>query len=204
MAIIFKALLCMSQKLHVYSIWNPLFLNKKKDHFETLRKISENTTNRQPTFIVDNAVLRYSFQTSKYDPTETISKQNSTTSKQAKLLLFAITQTNNAYNSANPKIPCAYAELLSRYSRLSFPWTWCLVVNRQSEDSISWWTWRWRQQTSWVTPASFPFLFLETRKATNSGNMGEMCGDVCGGSASSTFESLENLQRWENVVQYWW
>lgn len=54
--------------------------------FGTLRRISENTTNRQPKFVVDNAVLRYNFQTSKYDQTETISKQNSTISKQAKLL----------------------------------------------------------------------------------------------------------------------
>lgn len=54
--------------------------------FGTLRRISEHTTNRQPKFFVDNALLRYNFQTSKYDPTETISKQNSIISKQAKLL----------------------------------------------------------------------------------------------------------------------
>lgn len=54
--------------------------------FGTLGRISENTTNRQSKYIVDNAVLRYNFQTLKNDPTETISKQNSTISKQAKLL----------------------------------------------------------------------------------------------------------------------
>lgn len=54
--------------------------------FGTLRRISENTTNRQSKYVVDNAVLRYTFQSSKNDQTETISKQNSTISKQAKLL----------------------------------------------------------------------------------------------------------------------
>lgn len=54
--------------------------------FGTLRRISENTTNRQPKFVVDNAMLRMKFQTSLNNPTETIAKQNSTVSKQAKLL----------------------------------------------------------------------------------------------------------------------
>uniref|UniRef100_A0A8W8MGW1 Uncharacterized protein n=1 Tax=Magallana gigas TaxID=29159 RepID=A0A8W8MGW1_MAGGI len=54
--------------------------------FGTLRRISENTTNRQPKFVVDNAMLRMKFQTSLNNPTETMAKQNSTVSKQAKLL----------------------------------------------------------------------------------------------------------------------
>ena len=54
--------------------------------FGTLRRISENTTNRQRKFVVDNAMLRIQFQTSQIDPTQTINKQHSAISKQAKLL----------------------------------------------------------------------------------------------------------------------
>jgi hypothetical protein len=54
--------------------------------FGTLRRISENTTNRQPKYIVDNAMLRIQFQSTSSDPSETVAKQNSTISKQAKLL----------------------------------------------------------------------------------------------------------------------
>lgn len=54
--------------------------------FGTLRRLSENTTNRQPKYVVDNAMLRIQFQASHSDHTQTIAKQNSIISKQAKLL----------------------------------------------------------------------------------------------------------------------
>lgn len=54
--------------------------------FGTLRRLSENTINRQPKCVVDNAMLRIQFQASHRDHTQTIAKQNSIISKQAKLL----------------------------------------------------------------------------------------------------------------------
>lgn len=54
--------------------------------FWTLRILSENTTNRQPKYVVDNAMIRIQFQAFHSDHTQTIAKQNSTISKQAKLL----------------------------------------------------------------------------------------------------------------------
>lgn len=74
--------------------------------FGTLRRISENTTNRQPKFVVDNAMLSMKFQTSLNNPTETIAKQNSTVSKQVKLLPAKNGQYYNHHCSKN--FPCLF------------------------------------------------------------------------------------------------
>lgn len=94
--------------------------------FGTLRRISENTTNRQPKFVVDNAMLRMKFQTSLNNPTETIAKQNSTVSKQAKLLP-AKKRDSTTINTAQ-KISPAYSKSLGTYCRLCSSWKKCLVV----------------------------------------------------------------------------
>lgn len=61
---------------------------------------------RQPKFVVDNAMLRMKFQTSLNNPTETIAKQNSTVSKQAKLLPAKNGQYYNQHCSKN--FPCLF------------------------------------------------------------------------------------------------
>ena len=72
----------------IYRIINTksILTEQKERSFGSLRKIAETTTNRKAGWIIDNSILRYNAQQSSDNRIDSFAKQDSTISRQAKLL----------------------------------------------------------------------------------------------------------------------